>query len=210
MAGSLYQGKYFMISHVVAIAFTKSRNALRICLYFTFQTENNHWMLRAKFYPYNSVQGSHWKDQLLHTDVSEQKLVYKKSRTTAERASNPSMLCGFMRNHQAKYASAGCLVKARATKHVLSEGFRNWWWVNTEEESRKQTNKQTHFLLQLRWAISLQCTTWAVQGGKTAKLATSSLTQPWIETCHKPNRSSLVAMVANQNFIFKGLRQLYI
>lgn len=33
MAGSLYQGKYFVIFHVVVIAFAKPRYSLRDCFY---------------------------------------------------------------------------------------------------------------------------------------------------------------------------------
>lgn len=59
---------------------------------------------------------------------------------------------------------------------------------------KKTNNREKHLLLQLKWAISLQCATWAVQGGKTAKSATFSLPEPWIETRYKTNRSSLEAM----------------
>lgn len=78
----------------------------------------------AKSYPYNPVQGSWWKAQQLYTDISEQKLVYKKSQPIAERTFNPSMQRGFSRNHQTKYASTACLAKARVTEDILSEGFK--------------------------------------------------------------------------------------
>lgn len=124
---------------LLATAFTKLRYILRICsknLSFTFQAETIHWILRIKFDPYNPVQGSQWKDWLLCTDTSERKLVYKTSQPIAETTSNPSMQCGFLRNHQTKYASADCLTRARATKHFLSQGFRNWWRVDTEKNNK--------------------------------------------------------------------------
>lgn len=72
-------------------------------------------------------------DRLLHADVSEQESVYKKSQPVAKRTSNPRMQRGFMRNHQTKSISTACLAKARATKHIPSEGFRSRRFVNAEE-----------------------------------------------------------------------------
>lgn len=43
------------------------------------------------------------------TGTSEQKLVYQTSQTISDTTFKPSMQCGFLSNHQAKYASADCL-----------------------------------------------------------------------------------------------------